>query len=548
MPKETHFVDITPDKSIFHKIGEANYSISDAVAELVDNSIDAAKEEGVEIVIVLDKRNGKIVISDNGKGMDKEKAAKSLVLAHSVKKNSLGEFGLGLKSACMSLGKSFTIKTTVENSNESYVLSYDKEKFMEEGSWNSFPINIEKEGREEHGTVIEITSLKIKLYDALVTRLKEELAQRYGPFITHNNVIIRVGAKESTAKPCSPKGVELDHSGKNEFEYVLSNGEKVWGWWGLRKSASGVESGFDMFRRSRLIKAAEKLGYNLHPMTAHITGEIHLDSIPVTHNKREFITESGEFREFIENFWGDKTAKLTGERTKGLIDEIITKATERWNAEKVDKQIPDTIKDTIKNNVLRALNRVEDFKELAFPNWDGVQKKRSERGEEAPLEERETLKIASEEPVKNHEHENEKRTPIKTQNKTAKFIIVNGRKLQFDFTLRNLNNEHTDKEVAITDKGIEIYINTGFKGFALSKDSNYYCIAQVAEAMAETYLKETGQGLEKIISLRNKLIYEVASVVMEEEDLKKLTKQEEELERIRKEKEELIEKHALSNL
>ncbi|QQR64136.1 hypothetical protein IPH70_01225 [Candidatus Roizmanbacteria bacterium] len=34
----------------------------------------------------------------------------------------------------------------------------------------------------------------------------------------------------------------------------------------------------------------------------HITGEINLDPVPVTHNKREFILESGEFKEFIENF------------------------------------------------------------------------------------------------------------------------------------------------------------------------------------------------------------------------------------------------------
>ena len=54
---KTEHIDITPDKSIFHKIGEANYSISDAIAELVDNSIDAAGEDGVEVVVVLDKKN-----------------------------------------------------------------------------------------------------------------------------------------------------------------------------------------------------------------------------------------------------------------------------------------------------------------------------------------------------------------------------------------------------------------------------------------------------------------------------------------------------------
>src|ERR1700691_3549473 len=97
---KNEYIDITPDKSIYHKIGEANYSISDALAELVDNSIDAANEDGVEIFIILDKKDGKIIIEDNGQGMSKEIASKSLVLAYSKKHDALGEFGLGLKSAC----------------------------------------------------------------------------------------------------------------------------------------------------------------------------------------------------------------------------------------------------------------------------------------------------------------------------------------------------------------------------------------------------------------------------------------------------------------
>ncbi|QQR64402.1 hypothetical protein IPH70_01230 [Candidatus Roizmanbacteria bacterium] len=33
--------------------------------------------------VILDKRDEKIIIEDNGRGMNKESAAKSLVLAHS---------------------------------------------------------------------------------------------------------------------------------------------------------------------------------------------------------------------------------------------------------------------------------------------------------------------------------------------------------------------------------------------------------------------------------------------------------------------------------
>ncbi len=548
MKVEMQYVDITPDKSIFHKIGEANYSISDAIAELVDNSVDATNDNGVEINIILDKRNNKIIISDNGRGMNKDKAAKSLVLAHSAKKDSLGEFGLGLKSACTSLGKKFEIITTSEGSTETFFLTYDKDQFMKDGEWNSFPVKVGESDKKEHGTTIEISSLRVKLYDALVTRLKDDLSQRYGPFIRHNNVVIMVGLRKETVKPCYPTEIELDENKKNEFTYKLKNGTVIVGWWGLRKIASGVESGFHLFRRGRLIRASEKLGYNSHPMANHITGEIHLDSIPVTHNKREFITESGEFREFIEDFWGDKTAKLIGERVKGLIDEITGKAAERWNQEKVEKQIPDVAKDAIKDNILRALNRVEDFKELAFPNFV-EQKRRSPDGDDAPQEERVGgPRIATEEEIEDSQNKNEKRTPHKTKKQTAKFIMIGGKKFKFDFFWRDLNDENKDKETVVTENGIEIYINTGFKGFSLSKDSTFYCVHHIAEAVAETYLNETNQPIDRVFALRNKLIYEVASVVLEEEELKKLSKHEEELEKVREEKKKILQKKLLSDL
>ncbi len=547
--KTEHLVDITPDKSIFHKIGEANYSIPDAIAELVDNSIDAANDDGVEVIVSLDKKSEKITVSDNGRGMDKGIAAKALILASSTKKNSLGEFGLGLKSACMSLGRHFSLMTTPVDSSKAYILTYDKEEFMQNGDWKAFPISVGTVSKKEHGTTIEISSLKVKLYDALVTRLKNELSQRYSPFIRHNGVVIKVGLRKDTAKECKPVDVELDSRGQQKFIFTLSNGSIIEGWWGLRKTASGVQSGFDMFRRGRLIRASEKLGYNPHPMTNHITGEIHLDAIPVTHNKREFITESGEFREFIENFWGDKTGKLVGERIKGIIDEITKEATERWNQEKVDKQLPDSVKDTVKDNILRALNRVDDFKELAFPDFPEQGKRSDKDGFDEPMEKRDSNeRIATEEHLEEKEHENEKRIPRKTQKLKAKFIVVNGKRFRFDFEWRNLDDETTDKEVIMTENGIEIFINTAFRGFSLSKDATFYSINQVAEGIAKIYLDESNQSLNRIIDLRNKLICEVASVVLEEEELKKLSEREDELERIKMKKAELIKKVELSSL
>src|SRR4051794_16714686 len=47
-----HFADITPDVSLLAKVGQSGHSVAEAVAELVDNAIDAAPEGGrIEVEI-----------------------------------------------------------------------------------------------------------------------------------------------------------------------------------------------------------------------------------------------------------------------------------------------------------------------------------------------------------------------------------------------------------------------------------------------------------------------------------------------------------------
>ena len=72
------------------KIGQTGYSVSQAIAELVDNSIDAGKEDTVLTVeIFFDADNSIVKISDDGIGMDESTAANSIKLAYSTKKINL---------------------------------------------------------------------------------------------------------------------------------------------------------------------------------------------------------------------------------------------------------------------------------------------------------------------------------------------------------------------------------------------------------------------------------------------------------------------------
>lgn len=104
------FIDITPHRSIMCKISQTGYSVQEAISELIDNSIDARLEkEKLTIKVTINKEH--IIIEDTGKGMNKSQAKDSIRLGYSSKKEKLGEFGLGLKTATSFLGEEFVLKT-----------------------------------------------------------------------------------------------------------------------------------------------------------------------------------------------------------------------------------------------------------------------------------------------------------------------------------------------------------------------------------------------------------------------------------------------------
>ena len=80
MATNSMLVDITPDKSLVKKLGLSGYRTEQALAELVDNSIDARIDGARETVaVLLDFDGRRIVVSDDGRGMDGERLAGAMV-------------------------------------------------------------------------------------------------------------------------------------------------------------------------------------------------------------------------------------------------------------------------------------------------------------------------------------------------------------------------------------------------------------------------------------------------------------------------------------
>jgi hypothetical protein len=291
------YVDITPHVSLLAKVGQAGHSVAEAVSELVDNSLDARPDKGpVHVDVVYDVRGKWIEVADDGLGMSRAGLADALVLALSSKEaEQIGRFGLGMKSACTSLGRSFTISTCREQDHFEVVADYDEVAFVERGEWK-LPIRRRKK-RRERGTLISINSDRV--YHGLAQSLIKNLSWTFRHFIADGLLKLSVNGQLIT----QPQH-QIDQTSLLPLVGEIG-GHSVRGWVALLEvSSQRGWYGFDLVRHRRVIRRHEKLGFQAHPQTARIVGELHLDHFETNNLKTDFVRETDDWRE-LETWLGE---------------------------------------------------------------------------------------------------------------------------------------------------------------------------------------------------------------------------------------------------
>jgi hypothetical protein len=308
---KTTRVDITPDKSLIKKLGLTGYRTEQALAELVDNSIDARIESTPEaIAIKFDFVEKTIEVSDNGTGMNLEELGHAMIIARGLKSDEkLGKFGLGMKSACSSLGKKFTITTTKLGSRTQCIVEYDEEKWLGDKSldWKNFEIRQRKQEDDWHGTRINISKLNVSLYPNKVTTFKEKFGIRYGPYLEDGQITLKINS--ITVPPANPP---IREETMKEISIELPSGNIIKGWIALvRKRSVKGDYGIHLFKNNRLIKAYDKFGIRFHPQIANVVGRLNLDHVPVNFHKSEFLQDSDEYNEAWNAFSIDANVRET---------------------------------------------------------------------------------------------------------------------------------------------------------------------------------------------------------------------------------------------
>jgi hypothetical protein len=197
------FVEVTPNPArLLSSLRDSGIPNHAAIAGIVDNSIDA-DSSSIHIFVepkigTLRVDNTRLVISDNGGGMDFDTLSEALKLGSNTGHDpvsDLGKFGMGLITDSTSMAKRLTIYTKEPEGKlligiHDLDTIYEKNQFLAEiraaskadaTVWDQYAVD------REHGTMVVLDKCDQLNYanaGALINRLKKHLGQVFRQFIT----------------------------------------------------------------------------------------------------------------------------------------------------------------------------------------------------------------------------------------------------------------------------------------------------------------------------------------------------------------------------
>lgn len=269
-------VNAAPTKRFFISVLVKDINLLDAIVELVDNSVDAARsnlssDEFKNIVVNLLFDKGMFSIQDNSGGMAIEHARMNAFRFGRpdnapATPGTVGEFGVGMKRALFKLGRDFEIKSATKKDNFLLKIDVDEWEGRAEADPDRWTFDFSEQGEntanESPGTEITVK----KLYDyasrelessAFQARLMETLRQAHaeslakGLQITVNRLPIQgKSASLLASEELKPivKSFSLDIKGKKVDVLIIAG----------VGDAKLTDAGWYIYCNGRQIDRAEK--------------------------------------------------------------------------------------------------------------------------------------------------------------------------------------------------------------------------------------------------------------------------------------------------
>jgi hypothetical protein len=177
MPKHPKVVG-SPTKSLFLQALTSDIDLADAVSDLVDNSVDAARRyrsdgnyEGLEVRIAFDQTH--FQIRDNCGGIDLQTAEKVLFSLgrpanYQSTPGQIGRFGIGMKRDLFMMGNEITVESATKNSR--FKIDIDLREWASRKDWDF------KFSEYEENVHVPATEIGTRI---TVGKLRETVANEY---------------------------------------------------------------------------------------------------------------------------------------------------------------------------------------------------------------------------------------------------------------------------------------------------------------------------------------------------------------------------------
>ena len=181
MQKQIRSISVPPAPlRLIENLTQIGYSFHTAIADLIDNSIQANSSDiYIDMCSINEADQPYVIICDNGKGMNKERLIEAMRFGSKEKyiEKDLGKFGLGLKTASLSQCRILTViskpRTQLESKSRlnickwdiNYVYSYNEWRILnpkesELEDYEKLILEIYKEKIDNGGTLVIWSDMK----------------------------------------------------------------------------------------------------------------------------------------------------------------------------------------------------------------------------------------------------------------------------------------------------------------------------------------------------------------------------------------------------
>ena len=272
-------------------------TVSHVLAEFVDNAIQSYRDHKAELLAINsgyqlhvdihidwgfdnDARATRFIIKDNAAGIYAERYVDAFKPAYrqakQTSKDSLNEFGMGLKTAACWLGNEWTVTTKALGEDEERKVTFN----LSEVTTNNLlelPVFSSPKNKGEHYTITEITDVTLNAPQRKsFYKIKEELASIYRQFLRSGELCLSICGEDvqfQESEILNAPFVNTPESDSVHWKKTIDfrfGKYRAKGFIALLKTMSSTQNRIVLLRRGRVILGADSDG---HYYSKYISGQ-----------------------------------------------------------------------------------------------------------------------------------------------------------------------------------------------------------------------------------------------------------------------------------